>query len=144
LTLGESVETQTSERFLSLRRFTSIYGIGPTKARELYSRGLRTFRDLEKYYDVPESADDITVLDPDSHIPRGKLPELTIKVGLSLRHEFEKTISRDGVKLIRKVIMDELATLHDGFISTIVGGLVFIQAKLIYGKFTNFWQIQTG
>ena len=35
-----------------LTLFSSIYGIGPVHARELFSLGLRTLQDLETYYGV--------------------------------------------------------------------------------------------
>ena len=39
-----------SPRFAVLSQFTSIYGIGPSTARQLYDQGNRTFSDLETYY----------------------------------------------------------------------------------------------
>ncbi|KAF9486019.1 DNA polymerase mu [Pholiota conissans] len=50
--IEETRETQVSERFKALSAFNSVYGIGPTTARMLYERGLRTIEDLERYYDV--------------------------------------------------------------------------------------------
>ena len=46
--LPESIST--SARFQSLTLFTSIYGIGPSTARDLYASGMRTTEHLEEYF----------------------------------------------------------------------------------------------
>ena len=48
-----SVEhTERSARFKALTLFASVYGIGPTTARMLWARGLRSLNDLERWYGV--------------------------------------------------------------------------------------------
>ncbi|TDL20099.1 Nucleotidyltransferase [Rickenella mellea] len=50
--IGEAVKIASSERFRSLNTFSSVYGIGPTTARSLYDKGLRTFEQLERAYEI--------------------------------------------------------------------------------------------
>lgn len=84
---------------------------------------MRTLEHLEKYFDV--AATRLELLTPQVDLPTAKkLPELSIKVGLTLRHDFAMAIEREEAKQIRKIVMEELGTLHDGFVSTIVGGYV--------------------
>lgn len=133
----------SSERFQSLSDFSSIYGIGPATARQLYSRELRTIGDLEKYYDVPVCPDEIEGLEPNSRIiHRGKFPELSIKVGIALRHDFAQTIRRNEVEDIQKAVMQELAHIRTGCISTITGGLLLSMRGCMYFVLTGSVDVQ--
>lgn len=81
----------SSERYLSLSVFNSIHGIGPHTARRLYSLGLRSIEDLEKYYEVtPE----IALEGGAFHVETGPSKEIgvdmSIKVSLALRHDFSQ------------------------------------------------------
>lgn len=44
--------TERSARFKALALFASVYGIGPTTARMLWARGLRSLEDLERWYGI--------------------------------------------------------------------------------------------
>ena len=75
-------EMRQSERFKALSLFTTVYGIGPTTARILYDRGLRSLRDLEAYYEVD------TGLTP---VENNESPDMNIRVALGLRAELMLT-----------------------------------------------------
>lgn len=81
----------SSTRFLSLSAFNDIHGIGPHTARHLYSIGLRTLKDLDKYYEVtPEMTHEGTL----SHLEAGSSKEIgvekSIQISLTLRHDFSQ------------------------------------------------------
>ncbi|KAJ3748630.1 hypothetical protein DFH05DRAFT_1473480 [Lentinula detonsa] len=114
-------------RYQSLVDLTTVYGIGPATARKLYSSGLRTIKDLERHYEVsPKTSDDIAdSLNPEHFRGTGPttgLPQLSIKVGLALREEFSLHITRNEVEEIHDVVMNELANIRSGCVSTITGG----------------------
>lgn len=48
--IKETQEILNDNYYTTLSMFETIYGIGPSTARDLYSKGLRTFKDLEEYY----------------------------------------------------------------------------------------------
>lgn len=128
-TLRHTGTTRESERFQSLSVFATIYGIGPSTARKLYDLGLRTFSDLERYYDVPPGADiaslEAQLVTPDGvKIASNKLPDMSIKVALTLRGELDASIPRDEVEQMHQVVMAELDKIQPGCYSTIVGGFV--------------------
>jgi len=89
-----------SSRFRSLSAFTSIYGIGPSTARQLYSLGLRTIQDLERYYEVEQGTEEsekvkmvieqLVHLEDDDGTQDGMI-EMSIRVALALRHDFSAT-----------------------------------------------------
>ncbi|KAH6913918.1 DNA polymerase mu [Coprinopsis sp. MPI-PUGE-AT-0042] len=148
--IPEVEETRTSERYQALSSFATIYGIGPTRAREYYDMGMHSITDLERYYDIelppdsldPESPESISMVDKllqelekrddeDIYTPNGKkvptkvaskAPEITIPVALALRRELDTSIPREEVEEIREVIMRELDEFQPGCVSTIVGG----------------------
>lgn len=118
-----------SERFQSLSTFVTIYGIGPSTARNLYDIGLRSINDLERYYDVQPGADiaslEAHLLTPNGEkITANKLPDMSIKVALALREELDTPIPRDEVEQIHRVVMAELDKIQPGCLSMIVGGFV--------------------
>ena len=80
-----------SPRFLTLTAFNTIHGIGPHTARNLYSLGLRTIEDLEKYY---EATAETTLEGIQSHLQAGHSKEIgldkSIQVSLILRHHFSQ------------------------------------------------------
>lgn len=108
-------------RYHSLVEFTTVYGIGPATARNLYSLGLRTIKDLENHYKVsPQTRDDTAKsLNVDFTT---RLPQLSIKVGLALREDLRSRIPRSEVEEIHGVVMNELANIRSGCVSTITGG----------------------
>jgi len=74
---------------MSLSAFTSIHGIGPHTARHLYSLGLRSIEDLEKYYEVtPGNTREGTLLEASTSEELGV--EKSIQVSLALRHDFSQ------------------------------------------------------
>ncbi|KAF8963684.1 DNA polymerase mu [Flammula alnicola] len=127
--IEESQTTKASERFQSLSLFATIYGIGPSNARKLYDLGLRTIEDLERYYDVypgssvPSLEDFFEETTPNGRrIPRDKLPDMSIKIALALREDFDIPISREEVEEMHRVVMKELHGIQPGCVSTVVGG----------------------
>lgn len=87
-----------STRYQSLAAFSSVYGIGPTTARRLYSLGLRSIEHLERYYEVEPGTEDNTSTQEmigdmgteDGSGNTDKLTEISIKVGLALRSDFDQ------------------------------------------------------
>ncbi|KAI6125473.1 hypothetical protein EV401DRAFT_1937739 [Pisolithus croceorrhizus] len=125
---GKIPEAQTilsSPRFQSLSAYTTIYGIGPHTARKLYALGLRTLEELDRYYEVTQG-DVSTELMPhftsDKHHDEEVMTEISIKVGLALRHDFGQLISRGEAEEINRVVMEVLASIQVGCKSLIVGG----------------------
>ncbi|KAJ3877929.1 DNA polymerase mu [Lentinula edodes] len=119
--ISECKSILSGTRYHSLVEFTTVYGIGPATARNLYSLGLRTIKDLENHYKVsPQSGDDIAKsLNVDF---TKRLPQLSIKVGLALREDLRSRIPRSEVEEIHGVVMNELANIRSGCVSTITGG----------------------
>lgn len=137
--IPESQTTRASERYQSLSLFSSIYGIGSTKARQFFDMGMRTIEDLERYHDIPSGCDlknpnvvEKLLLQMDqetSFTPngkpirwRGKAPDITIPTALVLREELKVPIPRDEVEEMHAVVMRELDELQPGCVSTVVGG----------------------
>ncbi|KAG8221279.1 hypothetical protein J3R82DRAFT_1445 [Butyriboletus roseoflavus] len=121
--ISEAQKLLSSIRFLTLSAFNTIHGIGPHTARHLYSIGLRTLEDLEKYYEVtPGMIREGTV----SLIEAGPIKEIgvekSVQVSLTLRHDFSQKIPRREVEEINRVIMQELESIEAGCKSIIVGG----------------------
>jgi len=75
-------QVRQSERFISLSLFSSVYGIGPVTARELYDRGLRSLRDLGAYYEV--DAGSVPVENGDS-------ANMNIRIALALLDDLNLT-----------------------------------------------------
>ncbi|KAG9312111.1 hypothetical protein JVU11DRAFT_7398 [Chiua virens] len=124
---GKILEAQnilSSTRFLSLSVFNSIHGIGPHTAKHLYSIGLRTNEDLEKYYEVSPAV--LTSESSSSHPPSSDSKEIgvekSIQISLSLRHDFSQKISRHESEEISRVVTQELESIEPGSQSLIVGG----------------------
>jgi DNA polymerase IV len=59
--IPEVTATLKSQRYKSLSLLSSIYGIGPTTARLLYGKGVRTLEDLQRWYDVDPDAPEAVV-----------------------------------------------------------------------------------
>ncbi|KAH0829157.1 hypothetical protein J3R83DRAFT_2666 [Lanmaoa asiatica] len=121
--ISEAQKLLSSTRFLSLSVFNTIHGIGPHTARHLYSLGLRTLEDLEKYYEVTPG---MTHEGTPSHLESNTREELgvekSIQVSLTLRHDFSQKIPRQEVEEINQVIIRELELIEAGCKSIIVGG----------------------
>jgi hypothetical protein len=122
---------RASDRFKSLSTFTTVYGVGPKTARDLYDIGLRTIEDMERYYDVPTGGAPSAIQEGDILTPNGRrvprttrLPDISIQVALFLRHDLEVKIPRAEVEEIHAVVMSELGELQEGCVSMIVGGWV--------------------
>ncbi|KAG6857179.1 hypothetical protein H0H87_008244 [Tephrocybe sp. NHM501043] len=122
---------RSSQRFQSLKDFTTIHNVGATTARHLYSIGLRSIEDMERYYDVPMADDSIPLLIENEPIytPNGKRVPLSlealdfdIKAALALRHDLATFIPRTEVEEIHNIVMSEIEGLKSGCASTIVGG----------------------
>ncbi|KAF9243165.1 hypothetical protein BU15DRAFT_86558 [Melanogaster broomeanus] len=127
--ISEARELNTSKsieipRFLSLSAFNTIHGIGPHTARRLYSLGLRTIEELERYYEVmPGVTDEETLsLLESSSTKNEAIPEKDIKIALALRHDLNQTIPCKEVEEINRVVMRELGSIGEGYLSIIVGG----------------------
>ncbi|KAG6850855.1 hypothetical protein H0H93_007473 [Arthromyces matolae] len=131
--LTESLDViRSDEEFKSLKAFTSIHGVGTSTARYLYSMGLRTLEDMDRYYEVPLTDDgrpllegeDLSIYTPNGiRIPKSnKIPELNIKAALTLRQELAEPIPREEIEKMHSIVMSELEGLHPGCSSTIVGG----------------------
>ncbi|KAG6920207.1 hypothetical protein DXG01_004976 [Tephrocybe rancida] len=133
--LIDTLETiRASERFQSLKKFTTIHNVGATTARHLYNIGLRTIEDIERYYEVPAADDggptlitDGAAINPLSgkRIPTSEglgAPDFDIKAALTLRHELADSVPRAEVEEIRDFVISELEELQPGCVSTIVGG----------------------
>ncbi|KAF9268570.1 Nucleotidyltransferase [Marasmius fiardii PR-910] len=124
--ISEYTTILVNERYLTLSAFTSIYGIGPSTARNLYSMNFRTLNDLDRYYGVnpdPEaSTEEKLATVPHPHDRKLNLPQVTILVSLALRHDLAETIPRHEVEEMRDVVMAELDQIKPGCVSTITGG----------------------
>ena len=51
-----------------------------------------------------------------------RMPEMSVKVALSLRRDLQVTIPRAEVEEIHSVVMSELSSLQDGCVGAVVGG----------------------
>ena len=74
--------TRESERFKTLSLFNTIHGIGPTTARTLYDRGLRSLRDLEAYYEVDTGS---------TTAENSESTDMNIRIALGLRGDLMRT-----------------------------------------------------
>ncbi|KAH9952692.1 hypothetical protein BC827DRAFT_1148343 [Russula dissimulans] len=111
--IPEVEQVRQSERFISLSLFSSVYGIGPVTARNLYDRGLRSLRDLEAYYEV--DAGFVPVENGDS-------ADMNIRIALALLDDLNLTIPRPEVEAIHATIMSHLDAVQPGCVGTLVGG----------------------
>ncbi|KAG1760599.1 hypothetical protein EDD22DRAFT_72295 [Suillus occidentalis] len=127
LKTGRITEAQTilgDPRFQSLSAFITIHGIGPYTARRLYDLGLRTLEELERYYEVKPGVSDeetMSLLDAEASANTEAAVELSIKIGLALRHDLNQTIPREEVEAINRTIMQELGHIQTGCKSVIAG-----------------------
>ncbi|KAI9568766.1 hypothetical protein HD554DRAFT_2021404 [Boletus coccyginus] len=119
--IQEAQKFVASTRFMSLSTFTSVHGIGPHTARHLYSLGLRSIEDLEKYYEVTPGTTREGIL-LEGSISQELGVEKSIQVSLALRHDFSQKIPRREVEEINQVIMRELESIEVGCKSIIAGG----------------------
>ncbi|KAF9464977.1 hypothetical protein BDZ94DRAFT_1215253 [Collybia nuda] len=124
-TILESQTIRTSEKFQILSTFMTVHGVGPSTARHLFDTGLRTTEDMERYYNIPKGYPDYEeISDPGGKQESGPggLPELTTRVALSLRKDFQAKISRAEAEEIHVIVMTELEMIRGGCVSIIVGG----------------------
>ncbi|KAJ3857617.1 hypothetical protein EV368DRAFT_70832 [Lentinula lateritia] len=101
----------------SLVEFTTVYGIGPATARNIYYLGLWTIKNLENHYKVsPQTRDSI------AKNFTTRLPQLSIKVGLALREDLRSRRPRSEMGEINGVVIHDLANIRSGSIGTMTGG----------------------
>ncbi|KAM6502527.1 DNA polymerase mu [Amanita muscaria] len=131
--IEESRTIRASTKYQALSAFVSVHGVGPSTAQKLYELGIRTFEEMERYYDIHrDDATNLASIDEPIYTPNGKLvprrktkmPDISVKVGLLLREEFATPISSDEVEEIHRVVTKELDQIQSGCVSTIVGGCV--------------------
>jgi len=100
-------ETAATGFFAVLSEFTSLYGIGPGKARELYDQGYRTLDELQRHFEDWEAR-------------TGK--ESGMIEALKLRDELAIKIPRAEVEEMAGIVMMYLNRIRPGFQYTICGG----------------------
>ncbi|KAG8907262.1 hypothetical protein FRB99_004956 [Tulasnella sp. 403] len=106
--ISEARSIDSTPRFHALGTFSSIYSIGPTKARHLYDDlGCQSLEDLEAY--AEQLPDD----EPATH---------ALRSGLQYREDFEKPIPRDEVERIAVEVTKHLNAIVPGCLYTICGG----------------------
>lgn len=74
-----------STRYKTLKEFTTIHGVGPSKARELYHEGCRSLEDLDRVYG--SDRDSIT-----TGPPRWTGEISGIRTALELRNDLRQTL----------------------------------------------------
>lgn len=86
--------------------------------------------DLEKYYDVAADST-LALLDASLVTPNGRkivtkniVPDMSIRISLILRKDFEIPIPREEVEEMHRIVMSELDKIQPGLVSTVVGGFV--------------------
>jgi DNA polymerase mu len=105
-----------------MKLFTSIYGIGPTKAKDLYGRGLRTLDDLKRYFDVPQTDfPEILRVHALDESTKG-IPTISVQMGILLKEHLDQKIPRSEVETIHEVVAEELNHIMEGCVSEIMGG----------------------
>jgi hypothetical protein len=83
---------------------------------------------MERYYDVPAGGvllvEEEDILTPNGRrVPRTtQMPDISVQVALTLRHDLQAKIPRAEVEEIYATVMSELRALQGGCIGTIVGG----------------------
>jgi hypothetical protein len=81
---------------------------------------------MERYYDFScdsdNSQDALPTAVSSKEGPRNSPPEISVKVGLTFREEFNQKIPGAEVEEMHTVVMNELNHIQKGCISTIVGG----------------------
>jgi DNA polymerase IV len=129
-TIPEVESTLASPRFSALSLLSSVYGIGPTTARLLYGKGVRTLRDLHTWYDVdpdapPEGKIEDAKVEFDEALPNANKEdgkESLIRVALGFRPDLEIQIPRAEVEEIAGLVQAELDLVQAGCVATICGG----------------------
>ncbi|PVF97046.1 Nucleotidyltransferase [Serendipita vermifera] len=110
--IEETQKLQNDPMYDILAEFTKIYGIGPSKARQLYDLGMRSFDDLKGHFSR----------ELESGKSKDAVYTQSLLHSLALHHEFEVKISRAEVEQIARVVTEELENIHPGFVHTITGG----------------------
>lgn len=108
--IEEARHLEKNERFQVLSDFTTVYGIGPVKARAFLHQNIKTFGDLERYYRRQ------LMSGKDTENAQGMLNSL------AAREDFRVKISRAEVEEVARIIANELEIIQPGFIHTITGG----------------------
>ncbi|KAF8342714.1 uncharacterized protein EI90DRAFT_2903568 [Cantharellus anzutake] len=105
--IEEANRARASNRFSVLSEFITIYGIGSSKARELYTQGHRTLDELRSHFNNQG----------------GKaMKESGLLESLRLRDELAIKIPRAEVEEMASVVMAHLDQIKPGFHHTICGG----------------------
>jgi hypothetical protein len=116
------VSIEADEKFQCMKLFTSIYGIGPTKAKDLYGRGLRTLDDLKRYFDVPQTDFPETLRVHALDESTKGIPTISVQMGILLKEHLDQKIPRSEVETIHEVVAEELNHIMEGCVSEIMGG----------------------
>ncbi|KAJ8696964.1 hypothetical protein PTI98_006783 [Pleurotus ostreatus] len=90
---------------------------------------MSTLEHLESYYDIrahnpvlEEQTNPNIIESQVKRLSTKGIPEVTVQVGLALRHDLSQKIPREEVREMHVLVMKELETLQHGCVSTIVGG----------------------
>ncbi|KAK0212500.1 DNA polymerase mu [Desarmillaria ectypa] len=130
-TISEADSIIEDPRYQALTLFTSVYGIGPAHARQMYDvEGLRTLKDLQFRYENLERSASTEPDDPKQKSPymtltttseKTQVPTLTSREAIQLQEELNIPILRDETERMHDVVMNELGHLRPGCSSTITG-----------------------
>ncbi|KAI8919423.1 hypothetical protein DFJ77DRAFT_508301 [Powellomyces hirtus] len=101
-TIQAAETVANSSRFLIISHFASIYGVGPTTARDWYGKGYRSLED---------------VLDAE-----GDTLSNVVKMGIELFPDFQQKMTRKDVEEIVEVLEEVLRGIDEGFAICPVGG----------------------
>ncbi|KAA1470530.1 Nucleotidyltransferase [Dentipellis sp. KUC8613] len=112
--ITEVETTLASTRYHTLTAFTTIYGIGPKTARQLYGLGLRTIEHLEAYYNVEPTAEHGNS-SGEAQTPAGTSTEAQTKAELEndVQADKEKEPEGTAAKEMHGVMLDSDEDAHD-------------------------------
>ncbi|TPX66460.1 DNA-directed DNA polymerase [Spizellomyces sp. 'palustris'] len=99
--IQEANTIKEDTRFHVMNLFASVYGVGPSKAREWYNKGYRSIADVQE---------------SEEHLPR------ITQVGLEMFDDFSKKMARADVEEILGILRTTLDDVEPGCIIEPVGG----------------------
>ncbi|KAI8816171.1 uncharacterized protein EV422DRAFT_547022 [Fimicolochytrium jonesii] len=100
--IRESTSIASSAFYQTLLTFASIYGVGPTKAREWYAKGYRTIADIRAGEE-------------------GRMSRV-LQMGVEMFEDFGRKMTRGDVEEVVGVVEGCLREIAEGFVVTPVGG----------------------
>ncbi|KAJ3017688.1 hypothetical protein HKX48_003427 [Thoreauomyces humboldtii] len=100
-TIQVAAALRENTRFLVVGHFATIYGVGPSTAREWYAKGYRSIQD---------------VLDGEPNLPA------VVKIGIEMWPDFDKKMARVDVEEVQGLLRTVLDGLGGGFTVVPVGG----------------------